>query len=261
MKTAGILIPPIQVNRLRKNIQEQAWAMAERDRIVALAATWRSLSDRELRALMFGNTITRAWDIWYGGFCPACKGDIPFMGPFDALRHPWKIPCPHCRELFPKNDFLAFYRSGLDEDGIFDRACADHSLLFNTDHPDPEDSLHLFGVDDGEGYVEGEYRWRYIGHYLIRGQWRQWVLDGLLHLAEAYGLIGDPVYAHKADVLFDRVADLHPTFDFGTQGVTWLTCSTSPVAMTMPNSSRVIIARLRCRDWSYAQQRSMDTGH
>jgi len=219
MKTTGILIPPSQVKQLRQNIRRQAWAAAERDRIVALAETWRRLSDSDLRALMFGNTITRAWDIGYGGFCPACKGDIPYMEPFDALSHPWKIPCPHCHELFPKNDFYAFYRSGLDADGVFEPAQADRSLLFNSEHPDPEDPLHLFGVDDGEGYVEDEHRWRYIGHYLIRGQWRQWVLDGLCRLSEAYVLTGDPVYAHKADVLFNRVADLHPTFDFGKQGV------------------------------------------
>ncbi len=187
--------------------------------MVTLAATWRNMSDTDLRALMFGNTITRAWDIAYGDFCPSCKAGVPFMGPIDALSHPWKVPCPHCRELFPKNDFHAFYRSGLDADGIFDPSRADRTLLFNAEHPDPRDPLHRFGVDDGEGYVDGDHRWRYIGHYLIRGQWRQWVLDGLLRLSEAYVITGDPAYARKAEVLFDRVADLHPTFDFGQQGV------------------------------------------
>ena len=30
---------------------------------------------------------------------------------------------------------------------------------------------------------------------------------------------GDRVYAHKAGMLLDRVADLYPTFDFGREGV------------------------------------------
>lgn len=218
-KTAGMLIPPRQVARLRELVRTQPWAIAERDRIVTLAATWRNMPDADLRALMFGNTIKRAWSVYLGGACPVCRGNVPFMSPIDALRHPWKVACPHCRELFPKNDFHAFYRSGLDADGVFDPALADRALLCNSEHPDPNDPLHRFGVDDGEGYVEGEHRWRFIGHYLIRGQWRQWVLDGLLHLAEAYVLTGDPEYARKADVLFDRVADLHPSFDFGKQGI------------------------------------------
>ena len=61
------------------------------------------------------------------------------------------VQCPHCHELFPKNDFEKFYRSGLDAHGVFDTTRADRSLLYNTEHPDPKDPLHAFGVDDGEG--------------------------------------------------------------------------------------------------------------
>jgi hypothetical protein len=32
-------------------------------------------------------------------------------------------------------------------------------------------------------------------------------------------ITGNPVYAHKAGVLLDRVADLYPTHDFGKQGL------------------------------------------
>jgi len=60
--------------------------------------------------------------------------------------------------LFPTNDFEAYYRSGLDEHGVFDPKRADRALLFNTQHPDPNDPLHRFGVDDGTGYAEGENR-------------------------------------------------------------------------------------------------------
>jgi hypothetical protein len=131
------------------------------------------------------------------------------------------VQCPHCREFFPKNDFATFYKSGLDEHGIFDPKRADRSLLFNTEHPDAADPLHRYGVDDGEGYVEGEKRWRFIGAYLVYGQWKQAVVGGITRLAAAHVLTGDPAYAHRAAVLLDRVADVYPTFAFDKQGVVY----------------------------------------
>jgi hypothetical protein len=90
----------------------------------------------------------------------------------NALDMPYKVQCPHCDETFPKNDFYKFYLSGLDEHGVFDPKKADRSLLFNVDHPDPDDPLHNFGVDDGEGYVEGDKRWRFIGTPYLPMSWR-----------------------------------------------------------------------------------------
>ena len=119
----------------------------------------------------------------------------------------------------PRTTFSKFYRSGLNEQGVFEPARADRSLLWNEEHPDPNDPLHRFGVDDGEGYVAGEHRWRFIGAYLIYGQWKQAIVAGIRRLAAAYLVTGDPAYAHKAGVLLDRVADLYPTFDFGKEGV------------------------------------------
>src|SRR5690606_17823559 len=121
---------------------------------------------------------------------------------------------------FPTNDFKAYYDSGLDEGGVFDEARADRSLLFNAAHPDPNDPLHLFGVDDGHGYVneKGE-RWLFVATYLIYGQWKQAVLGGISQLSAAWAVTGEPEYARKAGILLDRVADLYPTFDFKTQGI------------------------------------------
>jgi hypothetical protein len=103
--------------------------------------------------------------------------------------------------------------SGLDRRGVFDPGKADRSLLFNTDHPDQADPLHKFGVDDGEGYAEGGLRWRFIGAYLIHGQWYDNILGGLIKLAHAHTATGDAAYAHKAGILLDRIADLYPLFD------------------------------------------------
>lgn len=212
--------PRARMDRALQNIARFPWAAKAREEIVAAAQPWIKMSDEQLWHLMFGNTIKRAWQVWSNGYCPACKKSVPMYDwVMDALNHPWKTRCPHCKELFPKNDFYAYYRSGLDEHNIFDPKRADRSLLYNTEHPDPKDPLHKFGVDDGEGYVDGDKRWRFIGAYLIFGQWKQAVYGGILNLAAAYILTGDPAYAHKAGVLLDRVADLYPTFDFGKEGV------------------------------------------
>ncbi len=216
----SVLIPAAALRAARSRMNTDPQARAVRDRIAAAARPWLEMSDDDLWSLMFGNTIKRSWMVWSNGHCPSCKRDVPmYTWKMDALGKPWKVQCPHCGELFPKNDFAAYYRSGLDAAGVFDPKRADRSLLVNSEHPDPADPLHGFGVDDGEGYVDGDRRWRFIGAYLIYGQWKQAVYGGIVALADAYTATGDRRYAHKAGVLLDRVADLYPSFDFGKEGV------------------------------------------
>ncbi len=198
------------------------------------AKPWRAMTDEQLWGLMFGPTLPRSWMVWSDGWCPACHKKVPmYAWKCDALAQPWKVTCPNCGEVFPKNDFGAYYRSGLDVNGIFDRAKADRTLLVNPAHPDAADPLHGYGVDDGEGYRDGEHRWRFIAAYLIYGQWRQAVLDGINTLAAAYVVTGERVYAHKAAILLDRVADLYPGFDYKTQGDAYERDWKSPGYVTM----------------------------
>ncbi|MBD3293678.1 MAG: hypothetical protein GF393_12195 [Armatimonadia bacterium] len=221
-KDRSILYPSEMTERARANAATYPWAATITEDIVEAAQPWMAMSDDELWGLMFGSTITRSWMVWSNGVCPACGEDVPMYNwEIDAIERPWKVRCPHCAEIFPKNDFHAFYRSGLDDHGVFDPESADRSLLFNAEHPDPNDPLHGFGVDDGEGYVDGDRRWRFIGAYLIYGQWKQAVLGGIRSLAAAYVVTGDRAYARKAGILLDRVADLYPTFDFKTQGLVY----------------------------------------
>ncbi|MGC8861741.1 MAG: heparinase II/III domain-containing protein [Armatimonadota bacterium] len=220
LKNAGVLFNSRLLAKARANAAKYPWAAEIQQQIVDRARPWMKYSDDELWQMMFGPTIKRAWQVWSSGYCPSCKKSVPMYNWIaKALDQPWKMQCPHCKELFPKNDFEKFYRSGLDEHGIFNPDKADRSLLFNTEHPDPGDPLHKFGVDDGEGYVEGDNRWRFIGAYLIYGQWKQAVLGGIVNLAAAYAVTGNREYAHKAGVLLDRVADIYPSMDFGQQGV------------------------------------------
>ena len=217
-KTASTFFPSSLRRRGQANIAAHEWARLVRDEIVEAARPWREMSDDHLWGMMFGNTITRSWMVWSNGHCPSCNKNVPMYDWIMApLEYPWKTRCPHCDELFPKNDFQQFYRSGLDSSGVFDPSLSDRSLLFNSEHPDPNDPLHGFAVDDGDGFVDGDNRWRFVGTYLIYGQWKAGILHGMKALATAHVVTGDASYAHKAGVLLDRVADLYPSFDFKTQ--------------------------------------------
>jgi len=205
-----------------RNAARHPWAADIREQVVTAAKPWLDMADEDLWALMFGPAITRSWMVWSDGYCPACKKPVPMYNwRMEPLRQAWKVCCPHCNEVFPKNDFAAFYRSGLGKDGLFDPKKADRSLLVNLEHPDPNDPLHTFGVDDGEGYTADGHRWRFIGAYLVYGQWKQMVLGGVMNLAGAYVMTGQAAYAHKAAVLLDRVADVYPSFDYATQGLVY----------------------------------------
>jgi hypothetical protein len=218
-KTASVFYPARLLSNARRNIDQYDWAKAMRDRAVDRAAPWLAMSDDHLWSLIFGHRIERSWMVWSAGHCPNCNQPVKMYDwKVDAVREPWKMWCAHCAMRFPTNDFHAYHTSGLDEQGFFDPDRADRSLLYNTDHPDPDDPLHTFGVDDGNGYVDGDNRWRFVSTYLIYGQWKQAIVGGINNLANAYVVTGDPIYARKCAILIDRLADIHPEFDFAKQG-------------------------------------------
>lgn len=205
---------------VQRNIENFPWAAQIRDQVVHRASEWAAYTDDALWELMFCPTIKRSWMVWSDGHCPACNSSVPMYNwECKPLQFPWKMRCPHCRELFPKNDFHQYYLSGIDERGFFDPSRADRSLLFNEEHPGADDPLRSFGVDDGDGYVSDEGRWRFVGAYLVYGQWKQVILEAVESLSDAYVLTGEDVYAHKALILLDRIADFYPGFDFAAQGI------------------------------------------
>lgn len=218
-KTHNALFPDILARHAQANAEKYPWAAVMKQQLVDAAAPWMAPSEDDMWDWMFGPHINRSWMVWSDGYCPSCKKDVKmYTWEMDPWTIPWKVRCPHCKELFPKNDFAAFHRSGLNEQGIFEPALADRSLLFNAEHPDPGDPLHMYGVDDGEGYVADGHRWRFIGAYLIYGQWKRLIYSGIVNLSSAYAVTGNPQYAYRAAILLDRVADVYHDFDFGKQG-------------------------------------------
>lgn len=208
-------------NALR-NAERYEWAAARRRAAVKAAERWVALSDDALWELVPSQELPR--DIYnsmehnntlVGTDISQAAADSRFPFVVDLFAHPWKIKCPVTGQLFPKNDFGAFYKSALDEHGYFRRELGDRSLLFNPEHPDPNDPLHKVYVDDGYGMVDPQgNRYYPIGYYTQWGLWRG-IYDGVAKLADAYALTSDPVYAHKAAVLLCRIADVYPEMDWG----------------------------------------------
>lgn len=129
------------------------------------------------------------------------------------MNDPWKIVDPSSGYKFPTNDFGAYYRSGLDEHGVFQPSLADRSLLVNTLYPEKGPT---WGVDDGFGWVDEKgNRYTFVAYY---NHWAQWYLDGvvgasIVSMRDAYLYTGDPKYARAGTVVLDRVADVYPDMD------------------------------------------------
>ena len=164
----------------------------------------------------------------YAYYCPACETDLrkeyksyPWLT--DPLKMPWKIKCPHCKKLFPSNDFEKYYKSGLDQANIFRPELADRSLLKNELYPELGEGMW---VDDGFGYFTGRVfkngvteRRTFIAYYIHMGLWHDFngntgiIMTILKSLRDAYLYTGDIVYGRTGAILLDRVADLYPGFD------------------------------------------------
>ena len=196
------------------NVEKLEWAANEQKNAISKAKRWLELSDGELWALVTSQELPRDSYTNIDIGCPNCGKQLSYQWTGDFWSNSWKIKCPKCGEIFPKNDFGAFYETALDEHGFFRRELGDRSLLFNADHPDPKDPLHKLYVDDGYGMKDEKGNEHHVIAYY--NEWLQWrtVFNGLPILARAYTLTGDKLYAHKAAVLLDRIADVYPDMDF-----------------------------------------------
>ena len=207
-----------EIARLR-----EGWTDEARAAVREKWAPYLALSDEQLWSLLPGPMVYRAMGVSRVVGCPTCGKkayDVGGLWPFkcDIFGAPWKVRCASCGEVFPKNDFAAFYRSGLDARGYFLPERADRSLLLNAEHPDPADALHQWAVDDGTSWVDadGNRFWfiaRYCGHLWIQ------VTRDVQAMAADYQRAGEPALAHVAALLMARKADIHPDLNFTEQGV------------------------------------------
>ncbi len=197
------------------NVEKFEWAAARQEAAIAASEPWASKRDDELWEMVTSQELPRDIHTNKEAGCPSCGDGIRPYGnyPWKAAGD-WKLQCPNCGDILPRNDFWAYHKSSLDEHGFFRRELGDPSLLFNADHPDPKDPLHRVYVDDGYGLTDekGAHH-RFIAHYNSLIQWAG-IRQALTDLTGAYSLTSDPRYAHKAAVLLDRIADVYPDMDY-----------------------------------------------
>lgn len=202
------------VSLIRNNLKTNMAASKKAARFLADTQLWMDMPYESIRSLVFSPELKRSWFVLSSGSCPSCNDSVPMYNwIYDPFKEPWKMKCPHCGSLFPKNDFKSYYESGLDHNGDFRHGLADRSLLVGEDGTD-------FGVDDGNGWYDSDgNRFMFVGAYLSHARWKVQVKDGIHHLAFSYVLTGNIEYARKAAVLLDSIARLWPEFDFYTQGI------------------------------------------
>jgi len=191
-----------------ENIERHDWAKKERDRIVAEADKWLNYDDATLRLLVTPPEIPRAVVAHVKG-APVMGEELNKIGRYSwiiSFDRPYKVKSPVDGAIYPSNDFLAYYRSGLDERGVFHPDRADRSLLTG---PYP---------DDGWGCkVEGfEKPFWFVGVY---AHWSvvRLLLPAIENLSKAYLLTDDPRYAHACAVLLWQLADYYPRYRYEMQ--------------------------------------------
>ena len=216
--------PRERMEMLARLANEYPWFKAQKATIVGKCQQRLGKSSEDLWYTMPAQCIPRSNTVNAKSGCPNCGvaihrgyGYYPWGL---STEHPWKVQCPKCLERFPKNDFAAYYRSGVDQRGVFDHKRADQSLLRNEEHPDPKDPKHKFGVDAGTGYRDAKGTlYTFVAHYNGKSYWGQpWSTHSItteaLDFAYAYVLTGDKRHARKAAVILSRIAVLYPDMDY-----------------------------------------------
>ncbi len=197
LKTSRSLYTNDQITQLRLLAASNPTAMAVRNSIVHQADQWTGFSNEQLRDLLPDSRVCRDWDVSAKG-CPVHGTAVYQYGTYPWKLHPtdrFKVICPVGGEVYPSNDFDAYYQSGM----------TNPSLLTGK------------YIDSGRGYVgpDGEKYWfvAYACHWHWRNEW----LPAVNRLARAYALTGKRVYAEKAIVMLDRIAEVYPGMDYNRQ--------------------------------------------
>lgn len=216
-KTRSTVYTTEKVTNARGNVQQYDWAAGMKDLAVSKADfyiaqgmdfLWELIPPQSLPRCIFVNnelgSPTSGREIYK-------YGNYPWI--VDPINHPWKVKDPVTGELFPSNDFEAYYNSGLDEHGIFNSSLADRSLLVNTLYPEKGPT---WGVDDGMGWVdESGNRYTFIAYYTCMGIWWGHLMPILDSFRDAYLYTGDAKYANAGIILLDRIADIYPSLSTG----------------------------------------------
>ncbi len=217
IKTAPTVYTTERVAAARANVAAYAWAQQLRDTAVSTASRLLGMGDEWIWSVVTTQGLPRSYAVNQLLGSPITGTEIYQYGQYpwlaDPYARPWKLVDPSSDYVFPTNDFLAFYRSGLDEHGNFDRSRGDAQYLVNTLYPERGPG---WGVEDGFGWIDANgNKWTFAAYY---NHWFTWygptaVLNHLNAVRDAYLLTGAATYAHAGLVMLDRIADVYPSMD------------------------------------------------
>lgn len=217
-KTRATYYSPDKVAAARQNVRRYGWAAKLRDEAVAKAERSLAAGLDALWEAVPAQSIPRSYGVNQVLGSPITGREVDRFGNYpykaDPFANPWKIVDPSSGYTFPTNDFDAYYRSGLDEHGVFRAELADRSLLVNTLYPDKGAD---WGVDDGFGWTDDKGDiYTFVAYY---NHWYVWygataLIDGsLAAFRDAFLYTGEMKYARAGTILLDRVADFYPDMD------------------------------------------------
>lgn len=198
LKTDRMLYSDEEIAMARRNVATYPGAKRIADGIIKAADYWIDWEDEDIIHIMAGAEVPRAFALSalgcpiYGEKVYEVAGRYPWI--VDP-KHPFQVKSPIDGQLFPSNDFAAYYKSGRTEQQDWD---ADYA-------------------DDGWGWLgpDGERYWfvAYANHWT----WHRHVIPGISNLAKAYQLTGDKRYAHKAALMLHRLAEVYPSMNHEEQ--------------------------------------------
>lgn len=242
-KTESTIYTDAIRNTIDNNITNHEWAQNIRDDVIDRLSDYDIFTDQQWFELIVDTTLPKSpYTVFEsnGSFAGESSPPEPNeseTGPahaiahlweVDYVNHPFKIKDPNTDEWWPKNDFKAYYESGkkdgngnYDPAAVFDPNEADSALLYNTDHPNPNDPLHMYGVDDGLGWEAPDGKtYRFIAYYNFKlfGDLVNVFNKGKIFadLRDAYLYTGDTDYADRAALMLSRIADLYPDTDYSS---------------------------------------------
>ena len=198
LKTDRLIHTDAEIEIARQNIDSFASARKIADQIIRSADYWIDWDDQAIINLMASAQVPRAFDLNATG-CPIHGAEVfKKGGAYPWIidpKHPFQVKCPVGGEVYPKNDYEAYYQSG------FTAQPADHGEY----------------VDNGWGWVapNGERYWfvAHANHWI----WHRHIIPGIQNLARAYQLTGNALYAHKATLMLHRLAEVYPSMNHEDQ--------------------------------------------
>lgn len=186
---------------LKQKLETQQWARDQAAAIVSDSNWLMKMSDQELWDFIPPPEQMRAINVCIAHDCPVCGDEVNRRaGHYPWLmdrNKPFKVECPVCHGVFPKNDFQPWNTEGLK------------GKPSETAEP----------TDNGLGWVDKKdgRRYFFVPYYIFWQRWTRDVLGGLAQLSQAYMVSGDPKYAHKCALMLAKIGSMYSRFDYPSQ--------------------------------------------